>query len=215
MFFEYLFTDSQYFLWWVIIATASICLHELFHALAAYWEGDSTAKDLGYFTLNPLKHMGGASLVMLMLTGMCWGLCPVNPSKFRHKYGDALVSFAGPFANLLLMTLSSLLMLLLAATMGSSPSSLQVNLLQFLQLAAVANAAFFIFNLLPIPPLDGHSILSSFFPRMKPVYENLGNAGFLLLFLLFMMPGASKLFWGSAETLSRGNLALWNSLFGF
>lgn len=215
MFIQYLFTDFQYFYWWILIAVGSVCLHELFHALAAYWEGDSTAKDLGYFTLNPLKHMGGASLLLLLFTGMCWGLCPVNPNKFRHKHGDALVSFAGPFANLLLMVLSGISILLLALVFQHAMTPIIENLMQFLQLAAIANAAFFILNLLPIPPLDGHSVLSSFFPSTKPFYESLGNAGFILVFLIFTIPSANHIFWESAETLSQGNLSFWSGLLGF
>ena len=114
MFLRYLLTDSQYFIWWVTISVFSVCLHELFHALAATYEGDDTPKQLGYLTLNPLVHMGQQSLIILLLTGMCWGLCPVNPRKFRHRYGDALVAFAGPFANLLLMILFALSSLVLA-----------------------------------------------------------------------------------------------------
>lgn len=215
MFFQYLFTDSQYFFWWVLIAAGSVCLHELFHALAAYWQGDSTARDAGYFTLNPLKHMGGASIVILLLTGMCWGLCPVDPSRFRHKYGDALVSFAGPFANLLLMALSSLALIILSGTIGESATSLQMSLFKFFQLAAVANAAFFIFNLIPIPPLDGHSIISSFLPQTRPFFHSLGNAGFIVVFLVFSIPNARAAFWGSADILSQGSMILWGRLFGF
>lgn len=215
MFIQYLFTDFQYFYWWILIAVGSVCLHELFHALAAYWEGDSTAKELGYFTLNPMKHMGGASLLLLLFTGMCWGLCPVNPSKFRHRYGDALVSFAGPFANLLIMIASGLSIVLLASLFQHDMTPAITNLMQFLQLATVVNAAFFILNLLPIPPLDGHGIFSSFFPASKPFYQNLGNAGFILIFLIFSIPAARSLFWKSAETLSQGNLVLWSGLLGF
>lgn len=215
MFFEYLFTDPRYFLWWVMIAAGSVCLHELFHALAAYWEGDSTAKDAGYFTLNPLKHMGGSSLVVLMLTGMCWGLCPVNPSRFRHQYGDALVAFAGPFANLLLLVLSGLAILLLSSGLGDTSGPLQMNLLSFFKLAAIANAAFFLFNLIPIPPLDGHSIISSFLPGTRHFFQSMGNAGFIVVFLLFSIPAARAAFWGGASILSQGSVLLWSGLFGF
>ncbi|WP_373531229.1 site-2 protease family protein [Vampirovibrio sp.] len=214
MFIQYLFSDAQYFFWWVIIAAGSVCLHELFHALAAYWEGDSTAKDAGYFTLNPLKHMGGASLVVLMLTGMCWGLCPVNPSRFRHTYGDALVAFAGPFANLLIMALSGLAALLLMSAMGESASALQMNLLRFFRLAAMANAAFFLFNLIPIPPLDGHSIISSFLPGTRSFFQSMGNAGFMVVFILFSIPAARAFFWGGATLLSQGSMLLWSGLLG-
>jgi Zn-dependent protease len=213
MFFQYLFTDFQYFFWWICILVFSVCLHELFHALAAYWEGDSTAKDQGYFTLNPLIHMGPASLVLLLLTGMCWGLCPVDPSKFRHKYGDALVSFAGPFANLLLLIVAAgLACLLMAVNFSFFPSVVQMNLLKFLQLFAYVNAALFLFNLIPIPPLDGHAIVGSFFPNTKPIYAQLGDSGFIVLFLLMSISGGSRLLWGCAEILAGSCFSVFSAM---
>lgn len=205
MFFEYLFTDFQYFFWWVTIAVFSVCVHELFHALAAYYEGDDTAKQLGYFTLNPMVHMGPQSLIILMLTGMCWGLCPVTPSKFRHKYGDALVSFAGPFANLLLMVLFALLgiAVIIAGQFHWLPQTPAINLEHFCLMASRANAAFFLLNMLPVPPLDGHSIVANFFPGMREFYVRLGSAGYMLILLLMWLPiGFNQLFWKLAEQLS-------------
>lgn len=205
MFFQYLFTDSQYFFWWISIAVFSVCLHELFHALAAYYEGDDTAKQLGYFTLNPLKHMGPQSLIILILTGMCWGLCPVNPRKFRHRYGDALVSFAGPFANLLLMVTFALLGIgiTLAAKAGVVSEVLYNNLDSFFAMASRANAAFFLLNMIPLPPLDGHSIAASFIPGLRETYARMGSGGYALIFILFYLPMGNRIFWGLADQLSQ------------
>lgn len=181
----------------------SVCLHELFHALAAYWEGDSTAKSLGYFTLNPMMHMGPASLIIPLLTGMCWGQCPVDSSRFRHQYGDALASFAGPFANLLLLILSaSLVAFMIFIPVPLMPEVVQANLLKFLQLMSYVNASLFLFNLIPIPPLDGHAILAAFFPKARVFYSQMDESGLIVLFLLLSLPMGSELLWGRAEALS-------------
>jgi Zn-dependent protease len=216
MFFQYLFTDSQFFLWWIAIAVFSVCLHELLHALAAHYEGDDTAKQRGYFTLNPLVHMGPQSLVILLLTGMCWGLCPVNPRNFRHRYGDALVAFAGPFANLLLMVGFSLgsLGFAFAAQKGLISDVLLHNLVRFCAVASRANAAFFLLNMIPLPPLDGHTIVADFFPKVREGYARLGVSGYALIMLLFWLPvGFDRLFWGYAALLSaQCHLLLGNTL---
>ncbi|HEY9744681.1 MAG TPA: site-2 protease family protein [Oculatellaceae cyanobacterium] len=211
MFVETLFTAPEYFLWWILIAVFSVCLHELFHALAAYYEGDDTAKRLGYFTLNPLVHMGTQSLVILLLTGMCWGACPVNPSRFRHRYGEALVAFAGPFANLLLMFLFALAGIAVAfcGSLNLIPETPANNLERFLSMASRANAAFFLLNMLPVPPLDGHGIAVSLFPSLRPFYARLGQAGFALIILLFWLPvGFSRFFWQLSAQMSLACYAL-------
>ncbi len=185
--------------------------------MTAYYEGDSTAKDLGYFTLNPLVHLGKISLLFLLLTGMCWGHRPINPSKFRHKYGDALVSFAGPFAHLLIMTVSSLLCMALAAPWPpqvSVPLNVQHNLAQFLNLAAYTNAYLFIVFMLPIPPMDGHRILGSFFPPIQSIFNKIGNGSIVLLIVLIMIPGVGATLREGAKALSDSSLFFWGGLLG-
>lgn len=210
MFYKYIFTDFQFYFFWILVVVLSVCLHELAHAVAAYYEGDSTAKEQGYFTLNPLVHMGGASLLILTLFGLAWGACPVNPSRFKHKYGDALVSAAGPLANLTLVFLF-LLLLLVFKFVGEQflPVHVVDNILRFLQIGASANAMLFIFNLIPVPPLDGSTVVQSFFPKMTPIYNNIGNYGFLAIFLLFWIPGFSRLLWGTADFICENVLTLY------
>ncbi len=214
MFIQYLFTDFQLFLWGVTIVVLSVCTHEFFHALAAYYEGDDTAKRAGYFTINPMVHMGPQSIILLLLTGMCWGSCPVNPARFRHKYGDALVAFAGPFANLLLMVLFALLIFAapwIVLPFGASPVMAE-NLSRFFQMATTTNAALFILNMIPFPPLDGHSIVMNFFPGTRPFYASLGPMGFGLLMILMFL-GLGKILWASAYMLSGLCVMLCGGLF--
>ena len=102
MFLTYLFNNPQFYIYWIVIIIFSICVHEFSHALVAYWQGDDTAKKQGYFTINPMVQMGKISLLCVLIFGLCWGACPVDPNKMKHKYSDALVSFAGPFSNFVL-----------------------------------------------------------------------------------------------------------------
>jgi Zn-dependent protease len=203
MFLQKLFTDPLVFLWWLLIAVFSVCVHELFHALAAYWQGDTTARDRGYFTLNPLVHMGAPSILILLLTGMCWGSCPVNPSRFRHHYSDALVSFAGPFANLLLMALTAFLAALLFVIPPSwllSPS-LAENLGSFLNMASLMNGTLFLLNMIPIPPLDGFGVLAYFVPGTRRAFASVEAYMFPILFFLLML-GLGQFLWSGGSILS-------------
>src|SRR5512137_2480723 len=97
--------DPFYFFSWVGIVAFSICFHEYAHASMALKRGDDTAAKLGHLTLNPMVQMGPMSIVMLLLIGIAWGAVPVNPGRLRTRADAALVSFAGPAANLLLSLL--------------------------------------------------------------------------------------------------------------
>ena len=90
------------YIMWVTVVMFSICLHEAAHAYVAMKQGDPTAANHGHLSLNPIKQMGTFSIIMLLLIGIAWGAVPVDPRRMRHKYSEALVSFAGPAANLLL-----------------------------------------------------------------------------------------------------------------
>lgn len=213
MFLQYLFQDPTYFLYWIGISIFSVCLHELFHAMAAAWQGDTTARDQGYFTLNPLVHMGAASLVILLLTGMCWGACPVNPQRLRHAYSEAIVSFAGPFANLLLMASFALL-----GSWGLQNPLLTVlpvapeEWLRFCYLASLTNATLFLLNMIPIPPLDGYAVLAYFMPGIRQSFAQAQGYLFPILFLALSM-GLSRFLWSAGSFLSNTCFALGHALF--
>jgi Zn-dependent protease len=203
MFILLLFSNFQYFISWIVIIVFSVCLHELFHALAAYWQGDTTAKDQGYFTMDPVKHMGVTSLIMLVLMGLCWGSCPVNPTKFKSKNSDAIISFAGPFANFMLVILFAFLYVIFDNfTFTALAPHVKTNLLYVFKLGSQANAALAILNMIPLPPLDGSKIAAHFFPSMSNFNARLGNAGFGILFALFyIIPGFSYIFWQIADSM--------------
>jgi len=114
--------------------------------------------------------------------GIAWGQMPINPSKFRsRKLGNILVSAAGPLSNLTLGIIFILVMKLLANLNLSALFSIE-----FLYLAARINLMLFLFNLLPIPPLDGFHVFSEIFPKLKPL-EN-SYFGLFAMMLLFIIP---------------------------
>ncbi|MFH7028054.1 MAG: site-2 protease family protein [Heteroscytonema crispum UTEX LB 1556] len=183
MFINTLVTNPVYFFRFVVIIIFSIVLHELAHGWAAMSQGDDTPEKTGHLTLNPVIHMGWESIIFLCLAGICWGQMPVNPSKFRSpKWGNILVSAAGPFSNLVLGILFSMLLKVYSNPIHSG--FLSVN---FLDMAAHINLTLFLFNLLPIPPLDGFHIYSEIFPELKQL-ENT-QFGLFALMLIFIDPG--------------------------
>jgi Zn-dependent protease len=183
MFINTLITDPVLFFRFVFIIIFSICLHELAHGWAAMSQGDDTPQKTGHITLNPVVHMGWESIIFLCLAGISWGQMPVNPAKFRSvKWGNILVSAAGPISNLILGILFSLLLRLY-----SSPENPGLLSVEFIYLVAKINFSLFLFNLLPIPPLDGFHVFSEIFPKLKQL-ENT-QFGLFALMLIFIVPG--------------------------
>ena len=201
MFLNRLFEDPAYFFQYLVIIILSICLHELSHGYAAISQGDDTPKRLGHITLNPIVHMGVPSLLFLCFSGMAWGLMPVTRSNFRdRKYGDMIVAAAGPLMNLALALMA--IALINIALSLSWDGALTIN---FVYLFAYINLILFLFNLLPIPPLDGYSVWSTLFPGLK-VLE--GQAGMALLVMLFVLPVFGR-------TLATGAQSILNAFLPF
>ena len=171
----------EYAVIWGVVCIFSICCHEYMHARVALWQGDDTAKLMGHLTLNPLKQMGVVSLVMLLIVGLAFGKVPIDRSRLRRPYGEAIVSFAGPFANLMLFILFSI-GLAIATIYGNEP------VVKICGAGGVLNSVLFIFNMLPFPSLDGYGVLTSFFPefRNRSSSEFVNGATFLVFMLIFM-----------------------------
>lgn len=155
--------DQQlFYVSWVITVIFSITLHELAHGWMALRRGDSTPRDLERMTINPLTHMGPFSLLALFVLGIAWGQMPIDPSRLRGRYGEALVAAAGPATNLILAVLG-LTALGLWMRLGAAPDTVFLeNLRQFLWIFGAANFVLCLFNLLPLPPLDGSRIVANF-----------------------------------------------------
>jgi Zn-dependent protease len=136
-----------------------ITVHEASHATSAYLLGDDTAYREGRVTLNPVSHLDLLGSLMLLMAGFGWGRpTPVVPSKLRGGvFGPVAVALAGPISNLLIVAVCAVLYLL---------PPFQGGYLQIIALMmAFTNALLFVFNLIPIPPLDGSKVIFPFLPR--------------------------------------------------
>jgi Zn-dependent protease len=162
-----------------VMTIGSICVHELCHGLAALAQGDDTPVRRGHMTLNPVVHLGWQSIVFLLIAGMAWGAMPVNRLKFRSaKWGEVLVAAAGPLANLALALLA---VLLIKGGWVSSTFGRPVMMMM-----ARINLKLFVFNMLPIPPLDGFSVFSEVFPGLRELKDT--SFGLMALMILFLSP---------------------------
>jgi Zn-dependent protease len=180
LFIENLFTQPLYFFRYVAIIIISIVLHELAHGFAAISQGDDTPERAGHITMDPVVHMGIPSLIMLIFVGMSWGQMPVNPNNFRHRWSDIFVSAAGPLSNLAIALMACVI---IAITKTHHVSLLST---EFFGMMAMINVYLFLFNLLPIPPLDGFMVFSEIFPSFKPLRHS--QVGLFILMVLFMVP---------------------------
>lgn len=153
---DLLFRDPLIFVVWVLAILVALTVHEFSHALVSNWLGDPTAKRLGRLTLNPLAHVDLLGLAMLVVIGFGWGKpVPFNPYNLRaKKWGPVLVALAGPAMNLCGAIIFAGIFRLVAPLV--SPANL---LVQFLMLSVFLNAGLLLFNLIPLPPLDGSKVL--------------------------------------------------------
>lgn len=163
---------------WVLWVIGSIVLHELAHGWAAIRCGDRTPLESGHMTWNPLVHMGQTSLLMFAVVGIAWGAMPVDPSRFRGRYDGAIVAAAGPAMNLFLATFCLIALCLWIAAAGGYWSGgdgvgepLFQNMQTFLRIGLVLNIVLMLFNLIPVPPLDGSRILASLWPSYERLWQ--------------------------------------------
>ncbi len=149
----------------VVPALLCITLHELSHGYVAWRLGDDTAKNAGRLTLNPLRHIDVMGLLMMVVFRFGWAKpVPVNMYNFRNpKRGMALTALAGPVCNVLLC-LAVLFLYGLLFPLLSGAGTVGEYLLQMLYLTAYLSLALAIFNVLPVPPLDGSKVLFSLIP---------------------------------------------------
>jgi len=173
---------------WVFWVIASIVLHELGHGMAAIRSGDRTPIDTGHMTLNPFVHMGAVSLVCFAILGFCWGAMPVDPTRFRGRYDEAKVAAAGPAMNFGLALTCAIAGAVWAVLLSQhAPEHVRHNVRIFIRIGAGLNVFLMLFNLLPVPPLDGSRILANFFPAVRRmVFDERGQIiaviGFVLVF---------------------------------
>lgn len=143
-----------------VIVLVTITVHELAHGYMAYLLGDNTAKNAGRLSLNPLAHLDPLGAILLFVTGFGWAKpVPINPFYFKgsRSRGILLVSLAGPLSNVVLAFVLAMFVPLAAR--------FNMSLAQIIASAIYLNIYMAIFNLLPIPPLDGSKILASLIPK--------------------------------------------------
>jgi Zn-dependent protease len=177
----------------------ALTLHELAHGYVALRFGDETPRWAGRLTLNPIKHMDPLG-TFFILFGMItrapvigWAKpVPVNPHNLRHPHTDMIwVALAGPAMNLALATLSALALRWFPSPQWWAESPLAIGIavpvFRMLQASLLINVGLAIFNLIPIPPLDGSRVLSGLLPRRHAVtFSQLEPYGFIILLVLFM-----------------------------
>jgi len=191
MFIEGLARDPVNYLVLAMIIIVSICLHELAHGIVAVWLGDDTPIREGHMTLNPLVHMGPMSLVVLLIAGIAWGQMPVREERLRGRFGMALVSAAGPAMNALLALLSLVslgIWMRYQRAANVNPSNVASNAWLLLYHIGALNILLGIFNLIPVPPLDGSNIVRSLNPSLRNAMQALRQAPFVF-FGVFMIAG--------------------------
>lgn len=175
----------------IIVLVFSAIIHEYMHGWMADYLGDSTAKDLGRLTLNPIPHIdffGSILLPFLLIisgSGFVFGWAkpvPYNPHNLRdQKYGPAKVALAGPMGNFIVALFFGLFLRFVPIV--------SVQLIGFLQIIIFVNLLLMVFNLVPIPPMDGSKVLMPFLPyKWQVKYESLERYGMFLV-LFFVMFG--------------------------
>ena len=178
----------------ILILMISVIIHEISHGYMADYLGDPTARLQGRLTLNPIPHIDpiGSILVpgvLALLPGSIvfgWAKpVPYNPHNITNEYGDALVAAAGPASNLLLAGIAGAVLQLTPVAAGGSLGAFLVGVI-------LINVILAVFNLVPIPPLDGSKILFNFLPaKYNYIRRNIEQYGFFLLLAFIFLGGTA------------------------
>lgn len=191
----------------VIAIFLCLTIHETCHGLAALALGDPTAKQLHRLSLNPLRHIDWIGLAMMFVAGFGWAKpVPVNPRYFKNpKWGMAITSLAGPISNLVLALAA--LALLRGAVLVLPGTDWAVWLVNLLLETSILSVGLGLFNLIPIPPLDGSKVLAAFLPdRAYAALMRYERYGILLLLALSFLNVGSV-------SISRAIYAAWSALY--
>ena len=182
------------FLTFLPIFFISLAIHEFAHAFTASKYGDDTAKNEGRLTLNPIKHADLVGTILMPLASFASGFAligwakpvPVNRNNLRNEFrDDAIVSFAGPFSNFLLAIMFFIVFLVIEKNPNGT-SALWLNIMWY---GVFFNVFLFLFNLIPIPPLDGSHILYDLYPNnITAKLLNLGFYGTIILLVFIYSP---------------------------
>lgn len=172
----------------VIALVVGLTFHEFSHALVAYQQGDRQPRVMGRLTLNPIPHIDPLGALMLVIAGFGWAKpVMVNPAALRDgQRGMALVAFAGPIANVV-VAIGFAVIYRVLGIVGVDDGFV----LRLVELIVRLNILLAIFNLIPIPPLDGYNVLLAFLPpRQALVVRQYAPYGVIVLLLLVFLPGS-------------------------
>jgi len=178
----------------VLTFIIAFTVHEFAHAYSAYKFGDMTAYNAGRVTLNPRVHLDVLGTILILLAGFGWAKpVPVNPNRFKNpRLMSIIVTAVGPLSNLLMAFIAFVIYFLLLGTGVYEASSIGVQeaLSTFLiKYFAYINILLFLFNLIPLPPLDGYRIISNLLPlRVQMKLEQNIHWGMIIFLLLVFIP---------------------------
>lgn len=173
----------------------AITFHEFAHGYAAYKLGDNTAKSQGRLTLNPIAHLDPIGTLMLLVAGFGWGKpVSVNPRNYSRRFSveksDAIVSAAGPIMNFILAFILSLIYLIIYRLFPIIISSTMGNVaMEIILYAIMINIGLGVFNLIPLPPLDGSKIIRPLLPNNAKYFMMNNEQIFYMIFILLWITG--------------------------
>ena len=178
--------DIISYLYIIPAALIAIVFHETSHGLMSYLLGDPTPKEQGRLTLNPAKHLDLFGTLCLVFLGFGWAKpVRVDPRYYKnHKWGMAFVALAGPLANFIIAMFGGLLYAVLLKF--SSFTGISEMLAEFSMYLVMINVGLGIFNLIPIPPLDGSKIIGAFFPE-SAYYQYMKYQKYGMIFIVGLL----------------------------
>jgi Zn-dependent protease len=177
-------------------AVIGLTVHEFSHAYAAYKLGDDTAKKDGRLTLNPLKHIDWIGFFLIVIAGFGWAKPVIfNPENLKHKHRDEIIiSLAGPVSNFLLAILFFVIARLLYSTDFFNATKTGLAIINMIMIWGVINFGLFIFNLIPLPPLDGSHLYLTFLKEIHPkLMMNIYKYGTIALLAIIVAESQFKI----------------------
>ena len=200
----------------------AITFHEFAHGFAAYKLGDTTAKDEGRLSLNPFDHLDPIGTVMLIFAGFGWGKpVHVNPRNYTRKMsmekGEAIVSIAGPLMNFLLAIIFAIIYIAILKFAGLSfiTTSVGMVIIGIVTATISVNVGLGVFNLIPLPPLDGSKVIMPFLPyKAKQWFINNEQIFYIVFVILFITGLAGRIISPAINLVTQGILNLAGLIFG-
>ena len=200
----------------------AITFHEFAHAFAADKLGDNTPRSQGRLTLNPLKHIDPIGFALLIVAGFGWGKpVEINPRQFKRNISmtkaEAIVSFAGPLMNFVIAIFSTIVLALLLKfnVLINLPVRVYFIIFVFIMELIIINTGLGLFNLIPLPPLDGSKIFLPILPRNAKIWFIDNQQIFYFIFLIIWITGiAGRLISPLIDSMTEGILGLAMRIFG-